>query len=278
MVVLITGCRSGFGLLAAVGLAQAGHVVYAGLRDVDTAGELLAAAERAGTRVQPVQLDVTRAEERQAVVRAIEAEHGAIGALVNNAGIAIAGPAETLSEAQIRKTFEVNFFGLWELTRLALPAMRAARTGRVVNISSMAGRAAMPCLGVYAASKHALGGLTQSLRHELRPFGIDVCLIEPGPYATDIFGRNKALGDETEAPDGPYAELVERMDRLSTRFMDRAGDAQDVADRIVATVGEADRAPFRHAMGPGTRVRRLLQWALPDAGFEAIIRTTLDKA
>lgn len=278
MVVLITGARSGFGKLGAVGLAQAGHTVYAGLRDLSTAGPLEEAAAAAGTSLTPVQLDVTDPAEREAVVAAIEAEHGALGALVNNAGIAIAGPLEELTEDELRKMFEVNFFGLWELTRRVIPAMRAAGTGRIVQISSMAGRAAMPCLGAYAASKHALGGLSQALRHELRPFGVEVGLIEPGPYKTDIFGRNKNLGAETGAPDSPYAAMVERMDRLAERFIDRAGDAQDVADAIVEAVGSTRPLPFRQAMGPGTRVRRLLQWGLPDAGFEAIIRTTLERA
>lgn len=274
MIVLVTGARSGFGLLAAVSAARAGHTVYAGLRDVSTGDDLARAA--GDLPVHPVQLDVTVAAERQAVVDRILAEHGRIDALVNNAGIAMAGPLEEVGEEDWRRTFEVNVFGLWELTRRVLPSMRAQKSGCVVNVSSMAGRMATPCLGVYAASKHAVSGLTEALRHEVRPFGVRVALVEPGPYQTDIFGRNKRIAEGVGASDSPYAPLVASLERLANKAIETAGDPQDVADVIVRILADPDPA-YRHVMGPSTSVRRLARWALPDAAYEFVVRRTIER-
>lgn len=255
--------------------ARAGHVVYAGLRDVSTADDLMRAA--GDLTVHPVQLDVTVDEERKAVVARILAEHGRLDALVNNAGIAMAGPLEEVAEADWRRTFEVNVFGLWELTRLVIPSMREHGDGCIVNVSSMAGRMATPCLGVYAATKHAVSGLSEALRHEVRPFGIRTVLIEPGPYKTDIFGRNKRIADGVGDASSPYAPLVGALEALSGKAIDGAGDPQDVADRIVGVLADPSPA-FRHTMGPSTVVRRLAKWGLPDGLYELVVRTTIDKA
>ena len=267
MIVLLTGCRSGFGLLAAVSAARAGHTVYAGLRDVSTAGALREGA--GGLPVHPVQLDVTDPAQRERVVTDIVAEHGRLDALINNAGIALAGPLEEVSEAELRKVFEVNLFGLWELTRLVLPGMRERREGIVINVSSMAGRMALPCLGAYAASKHALKGLTEALRMELDEHGVRVTLVEPGPYKTDIFARNKALAGALDR-EGPYGKLIAQVDAMSEQAIDKAGDAQDVADLLTTLLTTPSPKP-RYTLGPTTELRRFLRWALSDGAFERII-------
>ena len=238
---------------------------------MSTADDLVRAA--GDLPVHPVQLDVTVPAERQAVLERIE---GGVDALVNNAGIAMAGPLEEVSEAEWRKTFEVNVFGLWELTRLVLPGMRERGAGCIVNVSSMAGRMATPCLGVYAATKHAVSGLSEALRHEVRPFGVRVVLVEPGPYKTDIFGRNKRIADGVGESASPYAALVGALERLSDKAIDGAGDPQDVADRIVGVLDDPSPA-FRHAMGPTTVGRRLAKWALPDGAFEFVVRKAIER-
>ena len=267
MATLITGCRSGFGLLAAVSAARAGHTVYAGLRDLDTAGDLMAAA--GALPVVPVQLDVTDPDQREAVIARIEAEHGALTGLVNNAGVALGGPLEEVSEAGLRRVFEVNVFGLWALTTRALPAMRQAGRGTIIQVASMAARMALPGLGAYAASKHAVAGLTESWRAELRPFGVHMVLLEPGPYKTDIFGRNRRVAEV--ASDSPYAAFVARMEAKAETWTARAGDPQDIADRIVTLLADPDPT-WRVPMGPTTGLRRLMRWGLPDAGWEWVIR------
>lgn len=269
MIVLITGCRSGFGKLAALEAARAGHTVYAGFRDLDTAGPL---AEAAGDLpVVPVQLDVTSADDRKTVVARILEKHGRIDALVNNAGIALAGFLEQLDEDEIRKIFEVNVFGAWALTREVLPAMRAQREGIVINVSSMAGRFPLPGLGGYASSKWALEGMSEVWRHELRPWGVRVVLIEPGPYKTDILERNRRVGRNVEDPDSPWAPMVQRVLEMEEREVPkRAGDPMDVARRIVALLGH-ENPRLRHPMGSAALAREVIKRLTPFAVVEAII-------
>ena len=269
MVVLITGCRSGFGLLTAVAAARAGHTVYAGLRDLSTADDLTQAAR--GLDVRPVQLDVTRSEEREAVVSALEAEHGAVDALVNNAGIALGGPLEEVSETELRQVLEVNVFAPFLLTQRVLPGMRAQQSGTVLMVSSMAGRIAMPGIGAYAASKFALSGLTESWRAELRPFGVRVVLVEPGPYKTDIFGRNRRIAGGELREDSPYHPAFSRLNAKAEAWAGLGGDPQDVADRMVALLSDP-APPWRVPMGPTVRARRMLRTVLPDWGWEFLLQ------
>ncbi len=269
MIVLITGARSGFGRLAAVSAARAGHTVYAGLRDLDTASEIAASIQ--GLDVHPVQLDVTVAEQREAVVAQITAEHGRLDALVNNAGVALGGYLEEVEEAEFRRVFEVNVVAVWALTRAVLPGMRSRGMGHIVNISSVGGRIAMPGLGVYNASKFALEGMSESLRHEMAPFGVQVTLVEPGPYRTDMTaGPNRRLTGAAEDPTSPYARYSRRMLELYDGVEGMLGDPQDVADRIVRIL--ADRSPpLRHPLGLSSWLRLGFRWALPFSAWQALI-------
>lgn len=264
MIVLITGCRSGFGLLTAVDAARKGHTVYAGLRDLSTAGELRAASE--GLPVHPVQLDVTDPAQRQAVVDEIVAEHGHIDVLVNNAGIGMGGFVETFREDEIRKVFDVNLFGAWGMTKACLPAMRRADSGLIVNVSSMSGVVGMPGLGVYASSKFALEGMSEALRHELKLFGIRVVSIQPGPYKTPIWGRNRLTCEAAGHPESPYREAIEVImkvyDHVGTKQVE---DPSEVSQRIVSLFDDPDPT-FRHPMGKGAygkaMAKRLLPWRI----------------
>jgi len=224
--VLITGCRSGFGLGTAVAAARAGFTVYAGLRDLATAGELERAA--AGLPVTPLQLDVTRAEEREAAVARILEEQGRLDGLVNNAGVALGGFLEQVDEDELRHVFDVNVFGAWGMTRACIPAMRRGGGGAVVMVSSMSGRTALPALGVYAGSKFALEGISEAWRHELKPFGIRVVIVEPGAYRTDILERNMKLSRRALDPDGPYTEYMKSAAQLFQTITDRI--ARDPAE------------------------------------------------
>jgi NAD(P)-dependent dehydrogenase (short-subunit alcohol dehydrogenase family) len=246
MVVLVTGCRSGFGLLLAEGAARRGHVVYAGLRDPATDGAL---RERTrGLDVRPVALDVTVRSQREEVVARILAEQGRIDALVNNAGIPLGGFLEEVGEDELRRVFETNFFAPWLLTRAVLPAMRAQQRGTIVMMSSRSGRSAFPALGTYASSKFALEGLSEAWRHELRPFGIDVYLVEPGPFKTDIWDRNRHVSKHAFQPGGPYERFEARLDQTFRRIAARARDPQKVVEHTLDLL-EKRRAPLRHSIG-----------------------------
>ena len=269
MVVLITGCRSGIGLLAAVSAAKAGHTVYAGLRDLSTRDALVAAAE--GLDVHPVQLDVTDPEQRAAVVAQITEKHGRLDALVNNAGVALGGYLEEVTEAEVRKVFEVNVMAVWALTQLVLPGMRERGFGHIMNVTSVAGRIAMPGLGVYAGSKFALEGMSEALRHEVRPFGVQVTIVEHGPYRTDMTaGKNRTMSSSFTQPDSPYAPYRKRAEALFDRISSRMGDPQDVADRIVDLLDQ-DRPRLRHPLGPSAHARIGFRWLLPFAAWEAVV-------
>jgi NAD(P)-dependent dehydrogenase (short-subunit alcohol dehydrogenase family) len=272
MVTLVTGCRSGFGLLIAVTCARAGHTVYAGLRDLETAGDLRAAA--GDLPVFPVQLDVTDPAQIDTVVATIEAEHGAVGTLVNNAGKALGGFLETLTGDELRRLFDVNVFAVHALTQRCLPAMRAAGQGVIVNVSSTSGILALPGLGAYASSKFALEGMTEAWRQELRPFGLHTYLVEPGPYKTDIWGRNRTVGAGGFQQDGPYAPYEANMDAIARKYEDRAGDAQDVADAILKLV-DGPQTALRHVMGPAARLRFYGKRLLPFSWIEALIQRVL---
>jgi NAD(P)-dependent dehydrogenase (short-subunit alcohol dehydrogenase family) len=259
-------------LLIAVSAARAGHTVYAGLRDLATQGDLMAASK--GLDVRPLQLDVTNEEERRQAVDGIVEEHGRVDALVNNAGITLGGFQEQIDEAELRRLFDVNVFSPWALTKRCLPHMRARGSGIVVNVSSMAGRQALPGLGAYAGSKHALEGMTEALRHEVRPFGVRVVLVEPGPYETDIFGRNRRVAREASTAAGPYAAFQRRMEQLVERIESRMGDPQEVADLVVGLLD--DPSPrLRYPLGPGVRARLWTRRLLPFEGYEKIVERVL---
>lgn len=269
MIVLVTGCRSGFGLLIAVTAARAGHTVYAGLRDPLTADELRAAS--AGLDITPIALDIADPAQRVEAVRRILSERGRIDALINNAGITLGGFLETVDEDEFRRVMEVNLFATWALIQQVLPSMRAQRGGVVINVSSVAGLIAMPGLGVYAASKHALEGMSESLRHELRPFGVQVCLVEPGPFATDILERNRALSRRAMDPAGPYYPYALRAEALFEQVVRTGtGDPQRVADTILRLL-QAGTPPLRTLVGLSARVRVFIKRYLPFAVIDLLI-------
>lgn len=259
MVVLVTGCRSGFGLSTAVELARRGHTVYAGLRDLETAGALREAAR--DLPVHPVQLDVTVGAEREDVVSRILREQGRIDALVNNAGVALGGFLEQVEEDELRKVFEVNVFGVHALTALVVPHLREQGRGHVVMVSSMAGRMAMPGLGVYASSKFALEAMSEAWHRELAPFGVVVQVVQPGAYQTDIWSRNRSVCRRA-AEEGPYAARRDHMEGLYASMVDRAHDPTDVASTIAAMLSKEERR-FRVPMGPSARQRVWMQRLLP---------------
>src|SRR5438552_1790389 len=204
--VLITGCSSGIGRATALRLARSGWTVYASARRPETLVELA----DAGCRT--LALDVTDEQSMSAAVAGIEQDEGAVGVLINNAGYSQSGAIETVPMDAVRRQFETNYFGVVRLTQLVLSKMRAQRWGKIVNLGSMGGRLSFPGGGHYHATKHALEALSDALRFELRGFGIDVILLEPGLITTE-FGSTAAASmahhGAQAAHDGsdPYAQF-----------------------------------------------------------------------
>ena len=275
-VVLVTGCRTGIGFSTATELARAGHVVYAGLRDASTEVQDPEVWKQLG--VTAMALDVTRADQRAAAVEKILEEQQRIDVLVNNAGVAVGGFLEQVDEDELRRVFEVNLFGTWAMTKAVLPAMRGAGSGLVVQVSSIAGRQALPGFGPYASSKFALEGMSEAWRHELRSFGIHVVLLEPGAYRTEIFDPAKVECRAFRDPASPYARDVAAVRRLVRSYVDRqARDPVEVAQRVVRLV-EASAPRLRHPIGPGTRARLLMLRLVPFSLMEKLIALALRRA
>ncbi|WP_419949040.1 oxidoreductase [Candidatus Palauibacter sp.] len=185
-VMLVTGASAGIGREAAVLLAREGHAVYAGARRLDRLQEL---AEHG---ITPVAMDVTRGDDNERAVRRIIEEEGRIDVLINNAGFGLYGPVEDVPLDDARYQFEVNLFGLADLTQRVLPHMRAQGSGRIINVSSILGKVFVPLGAWYHATKHALEGWSDCLRIETAPFNIQVVLIEPGAIRTEFSGLMNA--------------------------------------------------------------------------------------
>src|SRR5213595_1378549 len=199
--VLITGCSTGIGRATAEHLAARGWTVYATARRPEAIREL-------GSRgCQTLALDVCDEASMHAAVETIERAEGAVGVLVNNAGYGQEGAFEEVPMAEVRRQFETNVFGLARLTQLVLPGMRRQGWGRVINVSSMGGRLTFPGGGYYHATKHAVEAISDALRFEVRPFGIDVVVIEPGAIRTAF--EETSLGTMSPNGDSPYGELNE---------------------------------------------------------------------
>ncbi|MCK6592575.1 MAG: SDR family NAD(P)-dependent oxidoreductase [Polyangiaceae bacterium] len=268
-VVIITGTSSGIGLAAAVECAVAGFRVVATMRNLDRRKALVDAAAARGVNVDVEQLDVT-AENAPAKVRELVLKYGPPFGLVNNAGIGIGGAFEEQSERDIHDQFNTNVFGLMTMTRAVLPAMRAASRGRIINISSLSGRVGLPIVSVYAATKHAVEGFSEALRWEVEPFGIDVCLIEPGTFKTPIFFENQRRGELIDK-NGPYAALCERLEAFMTRAAEKANPPDHVG-RAVARVLRDPSPPFRTLVGADAMALVTLRRALPDRLFATGLR------
>ncbi|MGH9493311.1 MAG: SDR family oxidoreductase, partial [Terriglobales bacterium] len=262
-IVVITGASSGIGLLAAVELARRGHSVVATMRDLLRRGRLDEAAAAAGVagHLDLRRLDVTEFDSIPTVISEIVRDHDRIDVLVNNAGFALAGFAEDLRLEEIRLQLETNFFGHVAMTKAAIPVMRAQRSGHIIMISSISGRAASPVTSSYAASKFALEGWSEALRIELRSLGIRVVLVEPGAFQTDIWERNLRLGEFAAAPESPNHERGQRFaEFVKTKVHKR--DARLVAE-LIARIAEDPNPKLRYRIGPDAHLQFWLRALLP---------------
>ena len=269
--VLITGCSTGIGRATALRLAKAGHTVYATARKVEAIQDLAAA----GCKV--LALDVCDEASMRAAVATVEAEQGAVGVLVNNAGYGSEGPVEEVPMSEVRRQFETNVFGLVQLTKLVLPGMRKQGFGEVVNLSSMGGRMTLPGGGFYHATKYAVEAISDALRFEVQGFGIDVVIIEPGPIKTEFgdtaIARVAALG----GADSPYKDFLAVLQRQIRDAYEGpmgrlAADADAVAQAIESAI-TASRPKTRYVITAAAHVMMSLRRWLGDRGWDAMMRT-----
>ncbi|MDY0746597.1 SDR family oxidoreductase [Paucibacter sp. R3-3] len=251
--ILITGTSNGFGKDAALTLAAAGHRVFATMRDsLGRNREAAAALQAKGIEV--VELDVKQNASVDAAFAAVfEKTGGRLDVLINNAGLMIQGISETITAEQTRDMFDVNVFGIQRTTRAALPAMRRAKTGLIVNIGSILGRVTIPFVGLYGATKHAVEAMTESYRYELSQLGVDVVLVQPSAYPTNLYSTHQDPADAAREPE--YGEVA-AVPKGFVAFLQSvfsgadAPDPHDVAQALVTLVETpAGQRPERVVVG-----------------------------
>ncbi len=272
--VLITGCSSGIGEATARRLSGKGLPVYATARRVESIEHL----REAGCKL--LQLDVTDEESMRAAVAEVEREHGAVGALVNNAGYSQSGAIETVSKEEVLRQFQTNVFGVITMCQLVLPAMRAQRSGRIVNVSSMGANFTFPGGGLYHASKYALEAISDALRFEVRGFGVDVVVLQPGLILTR-FGEAAAAsmdslptGADPASPYGAFNETVAKASRgaYENPLFAKFGGPPEAVARVIERAISARRPRPRYRITPSAHALIAQRKLVSDRMWDRMMR------
>jgi NAD(P)-dependent dehydrogenase (short-subunit alcohol dehydrogenase family) len=270
--VLVTGCSSGIGRATAEHLAKKGWNVYASARRVESIADL----EEAGCKL--LALDVTDDDSMAAAVHAVETAEGCVGVLVNNAGYSQSGAVEDVPLDVVRAQFETNVFGLLKMTQLVLPKMREQGWGKVVNVGSMGGTLVFPGGGIYHASKYALEALSDALRFELKGFGVDVVLIQPGLIRTR-FGEVAVGSIESAAPaEGPYAEFNTAVAEATKGVYEQGplamfGRGPEAVAKAIGKAISSRRPRPRYRVAPSARMLMTQRSLMTDRMWDAFLRT-----
>jgi short-subunit dehydrogenase len=270
-IVLITGATAGIGRTTALHLATLGHHVIASGRNAAELARLAAEATGLPGTIDTVMLDVTSGASIAAAVAAVGKLTHDRGpdVLVNNAGFGVLGPTSEISDAEMRRQYETNVFGLMNVIRAFLPRMRERRSGRIINVSSVGGRITLPYFGVYSSTKYALEALSDALRYELHPFGIDVALIEPGVIRTNF--EATAVSGLAGLAAGSYGRALAKYDEMS-RMADRFASNPIVVARAIARAVGARRARARYVVPRRTTMAIWMSAILPTAAWDWAMR------
>lgn len=269
--VLVTGCSTGIGRATAMRLRRRGLAVYATARRPETVEPLVAEG------ITALALDVTDEESMVSAVKRIVEDHGAVGALVNNAGSGVYGAVEDVPLERARESFETNVFGMVRLTQLVLPGMRAQRHGRIVNVSSIFGRFAPPGGGLYHATKHAVEAYSDALRLEVARYGVAVSVIEPATVRTEFFAN--AITQFAGPPGTPYQGFYDEIANWAIEVSQGrtlAGRLSVSPERVAAAIERAitaGRPRSRYVTGTLGRGALAMRRCLPDALFDRFVRS-----
>jgi NADP-dependent 3-hydroxy acid dehydrogenase YdfG len=266
--VLITGCSSGIGHATAQRLLADGHRVYATARRPETIEDLAAAG------ATTLALDVADEGSMSAAVQRVVQDEGAVGVLINNAGYSQSGAIESVSVDEVRRQYETNVFGLIRMCQLVLPGMRDQGAGKIVNIGSMGGKLTFPGAGIYHSTKYALESISDSLRFEVRGFGVDVILIEPGLIVT---GFGDVASDSASAiADGPYTKFNRHVAKLTSDAyagpVSKLGGGPETVAATVARALGAKRPKARYAVTPSAHLMINQRKVTPDRVWDLMMR------
>jgi NAD(P)-dependent dehydrogenase (short-subunit alcohol dehydrogenase family) len=275
MTVLITGCSTGIGRATAEMLAANGHTVYA------TARKLEAIADLEAKGCKTLALDVTDEDSMVAAVDQVVAAEGHIGALINNAGYSQSGAMETVDMGALRRQFETNVFGLVRMCQLALPSMREAGFGRIVNISSIGGKVTFPGGGAYHATKHSVEAISDAMRFEVKNFGVDVVIVEPGAIRTE-FAEAVVAGIEGLDDSGPYGKFNATVGQVTKDAYEKGpmaafGGPPEAVAKVISKAITARRPKPRYTVTPGAKIVIGTHAILTDRGWDRFVGTQFPK-
>jgi short-subunit dehydrogenase len=257
-VVLITGASSGIGKVTASLLAGSGYRVFGTTRQP---------ANDASSEYEMLLLDVRSDESVGSRIRALLERAGRLDVLINNAGYELAGALEETSLAEAKEQFDTNFFGVVRIVKAVLPIMRSQRSGQIIMIGSLAGLVAVPFHGFYSASKYALEGYGEVLRHEVKGFNISVSIVEPGFMRTNLAISARSSADVID----DYSEMRERAKRMFEKFV-KAGDDPGIVARVILSIMESHSPRLRYRVGKEAKRLPRIKAIVPQAAFEAGVR------
>jgi NAD(P)-dependent dehydrogenase (short-subunit alcohol dehydrogenase family) len=277
-VAVVTGSSSGIGLAASLALAKNGYVTYATMRNLAKQDSIQSVAEKEHLPVRTVQLDVTDENSVKNAIQSILSESGRIDLLVNNAGYGMTGAFEDIGMDEIKSLYETNVFGVIRVTQAVLPIMRKQGSGRIINISSGAGRIGYPGGSAYVSSKFALEGLSESMAFEVEQFGIKTVLVEPGFIRTN-FAENIVTAKKAQDPNSPYSQMMMQMKSSShrRRMIENAPDADLVAS-VIVEAATAKEPNLRYLAGKDVQQMVAAKKSMSDEEFQNMIRQSVRDA
>ena len=271
-VAVVTGSSTGIGYEISLALARSGFLTYATMRDLSKRDRIQSIADKERLLIHVTQLDVTDDHSVKTAINSIVSEAGRIDILVNNAGFGVVGPFEDVAIDEIKKQYETNFYGVIRVTQAVLPTMRKQMSGRIINISSGAGRFGYPGGSAYVSSKFALEGLSECMVYELERFGIKVVLVEPGFIKTN-FGNNLVVAKKAQDPSSPYAKLMQEMQSTFGELAGRAAPATLVAEKVVEAA-TFDNPKLRYLAGKDVEQWVAAKKSMSDEEFYAMMKRT----
>lgn len=269
-VALVTGSSSGIGFETSVLLARNGFHTYSTVRNLEKSQALINIAKKDGLPLQVIELDVSSDKSVRDGVSSVLDENKRIDVIVNNAGYALVGAFEDLSMDEIKAQFETNFFGVIRVIQAVLPTMRDHRNGKIVNLSSMGGRIAIPLDSAYHGTKFALEGLSESLQYEVEPFGITIILIEPGAIKSNFF-NNLKMASKAQRPDSPYTQMMQKLNAGFSFILENAPPPVEVA-RVILKAITSEHPELRYPVGDDATALLKAKRTMSDAEFGNLMK------
>ena len=271
-IAVVTGSSSGIGLETALHLAKNGFKTYATMRNTNKSDEIKQRSQSENLPIEILQLDVTDDASVTNAINSIVEKEGQINVLVNNAGYAILGSVEDISPEELRDQFETNVFGVYRTTAAVLPTMRRQKNGRIITIGSIAGFTGMPIASAYVASKFAIEGFTESLRHEVSPFGIHASVIEPGVIKTHIMKGGPVAKKSME--NSTYSEITQAIGKTMGEMMENQSSPPSVVAEAVLVAATTENPETRYTAGEDAKMIQQARKTKSDQEFEDFIRTS----